>query len=161
MENIKAVIFDFGYTIYDPEKDQFMDGALETIQLLHKKGLKLALMSRTKDPEKRKEQIKKLGLEKYFNFIEALPIHGTKEFTPIIEKFGFKPAEFLVVGDRFTSEIKQGNIAGMNTARFLFGPEKDMNPTKDEEKHDYTISNLKEVLNLVKWQYLLQTKPKF
>lgn len=148
-KSIKAVIFDFGYTIYDPETDQFLDGALETIKLLHKKGLKLALMSRTKDPERRKKQIRELGLEKYFDFIEALPIHGTKEFSPIIEKFGFGVNEYLVVGDRFTSEITQGNRVGMKTVRLLYGPEKDLEPKEDMEKPDYTISNLKEVIELI------------
>lgn len=146
---IKAVICDFGYTIYDPETDQFLDGALKTIRLLHKKGLKLALMSRTKDPAKRKKQIRELGLEKYFDFIEALPIHGIKEFSPIIEKFGFNIDEYLVVGDRFTSEITEGNKAGMKTCRVLYGPEKDLEPKEEVEKPDYTISKLKEVLELI------------
>lgn len=147
--NIKAVIFDFGYTIYDSDKEELIPNAVETLEKLHSKGFKLAVISRTQDPEKRKKQIRELGINKYFDFIEAVPIDGTKEFAPIIDKFGFKPEEFLVVGDRVDSEIKQGNIAGMHTCHFLYGPRQDLTPQDENEKPEYTISNLKEVLDLV------------
>lgn len=148
-KKIKAVIFDFGYTIYDPEENKLLPNVVKTLKGLHNKGLKLAIMSRTTDPKKRIQQIKDLGLDRYFDFIDAIEKGGVKEFTPILDRFGFKPDEFLVVGDRITSEIIQGNKLGMNTVRFLYGPEKDLDPTKDEEKPDYTISNLKEVIGLI------------
>lgn len=146
---IRSVIFDFGSTIYDVEEEQLLDDALETLETLHKKGLKLALVSRAADPQKRLLKIEELGLNKFFDFIESIPSGTIKEFDSIIKKFGFKPEEFLVVGDRFTHEIAQGNLLGMETVRILNGPEKDMESTKAEEMPDHTIIHLKEVLNLV------------
>ncbi|MEX0616520.1 MAG: HAD hydrolase-like protein [Candidatus Woykebacteria bacterium] len=146
---IKAIIFDFGYTIYDPENEKLVDGAIEALEEVHEKGLKLALVSRTKDVQKRLEQISNLGLNTYFDYIEVMPLEGTKEFDPIIEKFGFEPQEFLVVGDRVRSEIKIGNQKGMETCQFLFGPRLKELPEKSDEKPNHKINKVSEVVNLV------------
>jgi FMN phosphatase YigB (HAD superfamily) len=149
MGKIKAVIFDFGYTIYDPDEKRLLDHAQDTFMSLQGMGLKLALVSRTQFPKKRIQQIKDLGLNKYFDYIDAIEKGGTKEFMPIINKFGFNPDEFLVIGDRPSSEIKEGNILGMATCRINYGPNSFEKPQSKEEMPKTTIKFLKEVLELV------------
>lgn len=121
---IKAVIFDYGYTIYDPETKGFQPDALATVATLSKK-FKLILVSRTADTKKRLEEIEKAGFDRYFDFIKVIDKDKeTKNFEDILNHFKYQPEEFLVVGDRITSEITEGNRKGMKTCRFLYGPEK-------------------------------------
>lgn len=146
---IKAIIFDYGYTIYDPEKDGFQPDAVSTISALSKK-FKLILVSRAKDTEARLKQIELVGFDQYFDYIKVIDkTKETKDLTDILSHYKFAPEKFLVVGDRITSEITQGNKLGMRTCRFLYGPEKDLIPENELEKPNYTIDKLSEIPSLV------------
>lgn len=145
---IKAIIFDYGYTIYDPEKKGFHPDSLATLKVLSNK-YKLILVSRTSNTEERLSQIEKNGFDQLFDYIKVVKKEETKDFKDILEFFKFKPKEFLVVGDRITSEITSGKKLGMVTCRFLYGPEKDLVPENALEIPDYTIENLKEIIHLV------------
>lgn len=145
---IKGIIFDFGYTIYDPETENLQPDIFSTLEKLLGK-YKLALVSRTKDVQKRIQQINELGLTKFFDQIEAIPKEGNKDFGPIIRKFNLKPEEILVVGDRITSEITQGNRLGMKTCRFVTGPEKNLIAENKDQESSYTINKLSEILEII------------
>lgn len=145
---IKAIIFDYGYTIYDPELKGFQPDATSTLEVLMKK-VRLILVSRTDDTPARLEQIEKIGFQLYFDFIDIVKKGEDKDFTKIINRYKFEPEEFLVVGDRITSEITQGKKLGMKTCRILVGPEKNLIPENGFEKPDYTIERLSEVVNLI------------
>ncbi len=146
---IRVIIFDYGYTIYDPENKGFQPDAEATISALSK-NFKLVLVSRTTDTKKRLEEIEKAGFDRYFDYIKVINKNKeTKNFKDILDHFNFKPDEFLVVGDRITSEITEGNRVGMKTCRFLYGPEKSLVPEVDLEKADFTIESLSEIINLV------------
>lgn len=145
---IKAIIFDYGYTIYDPEKNGFQPDALAVIKALTSE-YKLILVSRTKDTEARLAQIEKIGFDQFFDFIQVLPKEETKNFENILKHYKFKPEEYFVLGDRITSEISEGNRLGMKTCRFRYGPEKNLLPADNFETADYEIENLSEVLDIL------------
>ncbi len=149
-KEIKGIIFDFGHTLYEPDTMKLLEDARAVLKNLHG-NYKLAIVSRTENPAKRRQQLKDLGIEQFFDFVEAIPKDGiaTKDFTAILNHFGFRPNEILVVGDRITSEITQGNKLGMQTCRFVTGPEKELAPSKPEEKPTYTIYKLIDVLEVV------------
>lgn len=149
-KSIKGVIFDFGYTLYDPDKGVLVKNARIILEKLHKE-YKLAIVSRTENPQKRLQQLRELGVEQFFDFVDCIPKDGIakKDFTGILEHFGLQPEELLVVGDRITSEIAQGKKLGMRTCRLVAGPEKDLAPSKPEEKPDYVIHELTDVLEVL------------
>lgn len=145
---IKAIIFDYGYTIYDPDLNGFQPDVTSTLELLLKK-YKLILVSRTKDVEERLKQIEKLGFNLYFDYIDVIEKGGIKDFSKIVQRYNLKGEEFLVIGDRITSELTEGKRLGMKTCRILYGPEKNLIPQNEFETPDFTIERLSEIPALV------------
>jgi len=43
---IKGIIFDFNWTIYDPEKDDLTEGAKELLDILRREGCKLCIVGK-------------------------------------------------------------------------------------------------------------------
>ena len=145
---IKAVIFDFGYTIYDPDKNELLKEAVPLLENL-KNRYKLALTSRTTNVDERLEQIKKLGLNEYFDTVAVTAKGQDKDLSQIMKNFRLNPEEVLVVGDRIDSEIRQGNTLGMKTAHFRYGPRQKIEPQNDFDKANFEINNLEEILILI------------
>ncbi|MDP2671582.1 MAG: HAD family hydrolase [bacterium] len=145
---IKGIIFDFGYTIYDPDKQSLLPEVLALLEKLKGK-FKLALISRTADPEKRLQQIEELGLNKWFEAVAVTPKGENKDLEQFLEKLKLSPEETLVVGDRVDSEIRQGNLLGMQTAHFNYGPRQEIKPQSEAEKAKFEINNLAEIENLI------------
>jgi len=147
---IKAIIFDYGYTIFDSEKQLFQTNALSVVEALAPK-YKLILVSKTKDTGARLRQIEKAGFDQYFDYIQVLPKEENKNFENILRHYKFKPEEYFVIGDRITSEIREGNRLGMKTCRFRYGPEKNLVPIDNLEEADYEIEDLSEVLDILRY----------
>lgn len=146
---VKAVIFDYGHTLFANENNSLYPNAVNILEILNQKGVKLALVSGTSKEELRRAQLNEFGIFPYFDYINFLPHEARKNFKPFLEKFSFKPDEVLVVGDRITSEITEGNKLGVKTCRILNGPEKNLIPKSAIETPKYTIEELSEVTNLV------------
>jgi putative hydrolase of the HAD superfamily len=146
---IKAVIFDFGYTLYDPILKGFQPDAASTLEFMLNKKLRLILVSRTSDTLVRERQINEAGFNLYFDYVDIVKKGDNKDFTKILSRYNFNPEEFLVVGDRLTSEITQGKKLGMKTCRFLYGPEKALIAQNRFEQPDYTVERISEVTHLI------------
>jgi len=146
---IKAVIFDYAGTIYDPYKGKLYPETVQVLEYLTKKGLKLALVSRSSDLEERLAEFKDFNLRKYFQILEAVPVEKKKEFTHLLKELNVKAEECLVVGDRVKSEILEGNIISCKTAWILQGEFLDESPEGELEKPDYTINSLQELTHIV------------
>lgn len=112
---IEGIIFDYGRTLADADTNQLFPGAEEILENLHSKGFKMAVMSRTSDPQKRLEEFKEHNLDRYFQVFVALPKEGTEKFDDVLQKLGVKAENCVVVGDRIKSEIVEGNKIGLTT----------------------------------------------
>ncbi|MGM0565684.1 MAG: tRNA pseudouridine(55) synthase TruB [Bacteroidota bacterium] len=144
-DNVKAVIFDFNRTLYDPEKENLMEGARRLLNSLKKRGIKMALLSVTSSGD-REQLIASLDLHSYFE--ETLVLSGNKEpehFVELSQKMQVDPEKCLVIGDRIKQEIHSANLAGMKTCWLQRGKFKKEKPDIQDEKPDYTINNLHEV----------------
>ncbi len=142
---LKAVIFDYAGTIYNPFTKQLYPQTINVLESLTKKGIKLALVSRSSDLEERLSEFKHLNLKRYFKVLEAVPVENEKEFTHLLKELHVKAEECLVVGDRVKSEILEGNKIGAITVWVLQGEFLDEKPESELEKPDYTISSLNEL----------------
>jgi len=146
-DNIKAVIFDFNRTLYNPEKENMMEGARRLLNSLRKRGIKMALLSMTSSGE-REQLISSLDLHSYFE--ETLVLSGTKKpehFIELSQKLQVEPEKCIVIGDRIKQEIHSANLAGMKTCWLQRGKFKKEMPDIQDEKPDYTINNLHEVFH--------------
>lgn len=146
---IKAVIFDYGGTLVSEETLRLYPQAHPILKTLKKLKLKLALVSRAADPEQRWEDFKRLKIKDYFQVLDVVFRGNTKEFDKIFKKLAIKPTECLIVGDRIKSEIIEGNRAGSVTIWIRQSKFSDELPESKEEKPDYTIDSLQQLLPLI------------
>lgn len=146
---VKAVIFDYSWTLYNPDTNSLYPGAVQLLKALHKKGYKLAVISKAGDVSERLDEMSGIGLSKYFEVVEAVPEGAPKEFGGILAKLGLSGEECLVVGDRIRSEILEGNKIGAKTVWFKNGYFAEELPENENEKPDFTINSLPEVWEIL------------
>lgn len=145
---IKAVIFDYAGTIYNPQTAKPYPDVLNVLNVLKQKGLKFALVSRASDLEERLKELKDFNLKRYFQVLEIIPIGFEKEFNHILQKLNVAANECLVIGDRVKSEILEGNKIGAKTVWIMRGEFLDEKPKKELENPDYKINSLDEILTI-------------
>jgi len=136
------IIFDYNRTIFNPEADSLYQGVVKLLQDLSKKN-ELFLISRNEPG--RKNKLKKLGIEQYFEnitFVEEKTIELFKELAQ-----GDK--NILVIGDRVKEEICIGNQLNFITIWVQQGKFANELPTKSEEKPSFTVKNIEEIKNIV------------
>jgi len=145
---IKALIFDFEWTLYDPRKKCEVDGATRLLQDLIKEDYLLSILTKDKNNE-RKEIIDRLGFWKLAHVIYMREKKTEKDFLRCIRQMDsyLEPYEVAVVGDNILSEIYLGNLAGYRTIRFKFGEFSDEKPERELENAGYTIYKLSEIMD--------------
>ena len=153
---IKSIIFDFSRTLYDPETGDFYSGAIDLLDKLKSQGYKLGLVTRTPQLGERESQLKELGLDKYFQAVDIFTKDSTKNFNKIFTRLNIQPEESVVIGDRISSEIIEGNRAGAVTVWIRQGKFAMDEPGEKIEQPDYTIYNLSELLDILE-DYAAQT----
>jgi len=143
---IKGVIFDFNRTLYNPDTNALNEGALELLEKLASSGYKLCLLSK-KSEEERKDKILRLGIEKYFIFIEVVEGEKTeKNFKKCLEIMALQSQKVAVIGDRIRSEIILGNQFGMRTIWYKVGKFAAELPRNKNENPNFVIDNLLDAL---------------
>ena len=144
---MKAIIFDFNRTVYDPEKDELFDGIIMLMEKAKEAGFSLYLVA--KGGEERQMKIKSLDLPKYFRKIIVRPEKTRAEFEDIMKEAEPETA-FFVLGDRTRKEIRFGNECKMTTIWFKNGKFAEETPTEKVEEPDYTIELLEEAMDILR-----------
>ncbi len=157
LNNIKAVIFDWGRTLFDSDKRTEFPESERVLNYCKEKGYRLAAISLTVKGgsatlEERKRQVENSPLRGYFEI--ALVIFGSqqdkeKSYDEIIEHFGFLPSEILIIDDQTNRGIKYGNRHGHPTVWLKQGKFANELPTEETGQPAYTITNLKELLEIL------------
>lgn len=119
---LKALIFDFNRTLYDPENLTLFPGVLEVLSELSKE-LTLGLIT-TYNPDRNNELFVKLKINDFFNLIKIVEEKNKQVFLDFCNQWSLSPTEVGVVGDLADDEIAIGKSLGMTT--FLL----------DRKKHD-------------------------
>lgn len=146
MKRTKVVIFDWMRTLYDPERQKLMPGALSLCRKLKARGVSLAIVSRG-EPE-RKGQIKASSVAKYCSAISVEKEKSLRQFRRIVKRF--QPnADFFVVGDRVKEEIKMGNSLGLTTIWLKKGKFRKEVPETFSEQPNFTVRSLGEVWSII------------
>ncbi len=143
---VRAIVFDFNRTLYDPDSDSLAPGALDVVRGLAER-YPLALYS--KRGEGRDERIAQLGLAPFFRKTVAVEKKCGEDIACVAREFGVSPAEVLVVGDRVRSELRAGKEAGCRTVWVRRGKFADEGPETPGEAPDYTITDLRELPGVV------------
>jgi uncharacterized cofD-like protein len=124
-------------------------GTKETLREL-KKRCTLILITYGSVVQQNKK-IDALGIRQYFSYI-FVDEHKNKDkpLNEVMKVLSLEPEDILSVGDRIDDEIKLSNKLGMITVRIAKGKYKDITPTTDLERADYTVKDITEVPTIVK-----------
>lgn len=148
---IEAAIFDYGRTLHDPEMDRLYPESRKVLGQLKEMGLKLGLVSRGKNIERRYQDFKRFDLESYFELIQVVGQEGKKEFEPFIDDLGIKDcSKVAIVGDRVKSEILEGNKLGCITIWLRRGKFRDELAENIDEEPDFIIYSLTEIVPILR-----------
>jgi len=101
------------------------------------------------------EKLIRLGLQHFFHsVIISSDVRREKPdpelFKIAVKNLGCKPEETLVVGDRLDKDISGANKAGMVTVQIIKGKYRERKPRDEFEEPDYIISNLANILDILK-----------
>lgn len=138
------IIFDFMRTLYDPESDSLIRGAIELLDACKKNHHEIYLLSRKEG--QRRTRIDELDIAHYFKEIRL--VEDKKIEMQLIRKL--HPEKTIwVIGDRVRGEIRHGNEIGAVTVWFKNGLFQNEVPQTSEEKPDFTISKLSEFITIL------------
>lgn len=143
---MKLTIIDFNRTIYDPETNGLVPGAVPLLQDLSSR-MPVVLVS--KNEPGRGDILNTLGIGQFFAETIFTIAKSPELFMEIMERHGAQPDETLVIGDYITEEIAHGNSVGAQTIRLKRGKFKDHIPKRSEEEAWRTVEELSQIKDLL------------
>lgn len=155
MNNIKAIIFDWGWTLFSHDLGAEFPEAEEVLQHCASKGYRLALVSLvtkryTPDTSRltRAKQVEQSLLRKYFEFVLVTDDETGKDqaLEEAVERFGIPRSEIMIVDDRTIRGIKYGNRLGHSTIWLQKGKFAQELPNEETGQPTHTIHELKEMM---------------
>ena len=131
-------------TLYDPESESLVAGAVDLLDYLKEVGFVMYLVSR--EEGQRRQDIHTHGIDKYFTEIMLVT---DKHQTMASVRKRHSTEKIWVVGDRVRGEISAGNKIGAVTVWFKSGAFMGEEPLTPDEKPDFTITKLLEFPSLL------------
>ncbi len=126
--------------------------AKPVLEKLKEKNFKLGIIANQSPGTE--ERLKSWNILKYFDVIaasaeESIAKPDLRIFEIALEKANCKPQNAVMIGDRLDNDIVPANKIGMKTVWIRQGFAKYSTPKKEYEKADFTVDNLKEVLDVL------------
>lgn len=149
LESIKAIIFDWGRTIYDKDNERLFPETKEVLEYCAKKYT-LAIVSLAVDDhiEGRFEKLDNYDIRKYFKFALFHVSDKDSLFRNAIGNLNLKPEEILVVDDRIKRSswcIKRGcKVIWIQKGKF----ENEL-PDSSTGFPTLTVKSLKEIIDFL------------
>lgn len=142
----KAVIFDYNRTVFNPDTEQLMPGALEALTALQQENIPLFLVA--KGTDERKKQIETLGLLPFFKKVIVNENKSADDFRSCMQECPSE-TQFFAVGDRVKEEIRHANSCGITTIWFRNGKFATEEPEDDSQKPQFIVSSLAEAIEII------------
>lgn len=142
---IETIIFDWKRTLYDPDTQSLMTGAIDLLSYLQKKKLSLVLIG--KGGEEMYQEVDRLKVKEYFS--QVVFKEGVKDPSLYQEFMTTDPQETVFIGDRVRSELSVGNKLKAVTIWLKLGKFAEEGPENESQKPTYTVTTLSEVKNLL------------
>ena len=153
--NIKAIIFDWGRTLYDVDNKKEISDSEDVLSYCKQKGYKICVASLARpltgdNAEERRKQIETSSLCKYIDMLEVSDVKEKDEMLDkLVKKLDIPKKEILLVDDRVVKSIKYGNKNGHPTAWLKSGPFADELPNSETGIPTFIIETLSELKNLI------------
>lgn len=142
---VRAIIFDWKRTLYDPDNRVLIDGATELLEYIRRKNIKMILMG--KGGEDMQKEVERLRVEQFFSHIVFA--EGEKD-PKVFAKYIEESKRTLFIGDRVRSELEIGNKLGATTVWIKQGKFAQEEPENKQQEPNYTVASLNDCLNLLK-----------
>ena len=146
---IKAIIFDWGRTIYDKENRKLFPETQSVLEYCFKKyNLSIVSLATDNDIEGRFELINRFGIGKYFKLILFHLADKESLLRNAIGNLNLKPEDIIVIDDRI-KRLSFPIKIGCKTIWIKKGKFSDEEPDSESGKPDYIVESLEEVLNIL------------
>lgn len=146
---MKAIIWDFNGTLYNPVEQKLFDGAKEILKNASRNYKQALISAALLNPQKRRKLIKDLGIWDCFDYIK-INIKSPKMFLSVCNKFQCKPEDVYVIGDGYLKEIRTGNKLGMRTIWIHRKGKSDWKDKLFKKRYWKRISRLKELEKILR-----------
>jgi FMN phosphatase YigB (HAD superfamily) len=131
-------------------------GVKQTLDALRGRGYRIALVTSGR-PARQREKVRRLGLDRYFEERRGtLTLHDDSEdsakdgaLQQSATHLGLPPNQILSVGDKLDAEIAASNRLGMSTARLRHGRQGSRRPETPEQRADYQIDQIPDLLRIL------------
>lgn len=145
MSKPHSIIFDWKRTLYNPDDSILIDGAIDVLNYFSRHNIPMFLIG--KGQQEMHDETIRLEVSKYFQ--DILFVVGSKDPNDFMKCINLSfPRRTIVIGDRINSELYIGKTVGATTIWVKQGKFANEMPTSENQKPDYVVSNLKEVLQL-------------
>lgn len=143
---MRVIIFDWKRTLYDPEGQRLIDGALDVLALALRSNVESVLVG--KGGADMYDEVDRLGVRKYFSSVYFQ--EGTKEET-VFKRFIYaaNPSNTIFVGDRIRSELRVGNKLDATTIWVKQGKFSNELPENENDEPNYTVKTLRELSDIL------------
>ncbi len=151
---IKAIIFDWGRTLFDSELKKEFPESEEIVSFCAGKGLKLAVASLVSEHsivglEGRIRQIENSPLRKYFYCALVTDKDKDKILDELVFKLQIPRQQVLIVDDRVIRGIRYGNKNGHPTVWLQRGKFENELPNEETGLPTFTIKTLPELKEIL------------
>lgn len=154
-EKLQAICHEMTYQ-YRQVKGlrHIVDGGLEVIQTLHRRGYKLGIISNLIGEEEIPNWLRDDGLEQYFDALVLSSVCHIRKPDPAMywmgcDQLGLKPEECASVADNLNRDITGAKAAGIGANILFISPEKLAKKTiTDENRPDYIVHRFLDILDL-------------
>jgi FMN phosphatase YigB (HAD superfamily) len=152
--NIKAIIFDWGRTLFDSDAKKEFPESEEVLKYCKAKGYKLATLSLVTEHanaglEERKNQVEKSPLRELFDLAMVTDTNKDELFEEIVSTFKVPANKIAIIDDRVIRGIKWGNRNGSVTIWLQKGKFSSEMPNDETGQPKYIIRELKELLQIL------------
>jgi FMN phosphatase YigB (HAD superfamily) len=150
---IKAIIFDWGRTLFDVDANKEYSDAKEILSYLKQKDYKICIASLVRANTTIKERKQQIETSSFYKYIDLVELSDSKEkdemFNNIIQKLNIPKEEILLVDDRVVKSIKYGNKNGHPTVWFQNGLFANELPNEDTGNPTFIIHSLFELKEII------------
>ena len=144
--------FGLTKTPWHSEEEVLYPDVVSTLTELKQRGYKLGVVANQKYGTE--QRLKNWNLLQFFDFIAASAELGMEKPEPAIFEWALEqadchPQNVVMVGDRLDNDMAPANRFGIHSVRLLRGLGAYHKPQSADEKPEYTISSLAELLDLL------------
>ena len=150
----KAIIFDWGRTLFDSETKEEFSEAQDVLLVCNEMGIKLAVVSLVTHHanatlEERRAQIENSPLRKYFEYTRVTDADKDAILDEVVLSFALPRENILIVDDRTVRGIRYGNMHGHPTVWLQKGKFTDELPNEETGQPIFTIHDLQELTEII------------